>query len=69
MDILVMDPKPTWGTCLASAEKCIRYVDIYTTLLMTPSVTLASDLKLFKDEIEWTRPFEQLKLLREVCIS
>ena len=31
-------------------------------------MTLTADQELFKDEIEWTRPFEQLKLLREVCV-
>lgn len=66
--ISVMNPKPTWEKCLDSAKQCTQYVNLYKTLLITPSVTLTVDQKLFKDEMEWTRPFEQLKLLREVSI-
>lgn len=62
-----MESKPTWETCLCSARLCKRYVDMYSTLLITPSLTLSPESKALKDQVEWTSPFQQLKLLREVC--
>lgn len=62
-----MEAKPTWETCLCSARLCKRYVDMYSTLLITPSLTLSSENKALKDQVEWNSPFQQLKLLREVC--
>lgn len=50
----------------------LRYLEIYTRIIINPNETLSSEQKEFKDKVEKERNYEELKLLREVwamCIS
>ncbi|XP_031630682.1 vacuolar protein sorting-associated protein 13D isoform X2 [Contarinia nasturtii] len=47
----------------------LRYIDIYTKLIINPNETLSNEQKDFKDKIEKERDYYELKFLREVCMS
>lgn len=59
-------PRPTWESCLKHARENVEYVRIYTKLLASPNVGLSPEDKKLKEQIEWNRSFEELKILREV---
>ncbi|CAG9818576.1 unnamed protein product [Phaedon cochleariae] len=62
-------PKVTWEICLKKAKENVRYVKICMKLLIAPTTTLGVEEKKVKDEIEWTREYEELKVLREVAMA
>ncbi|KRT79632.1 hypothetical protein AMK59_7633 [Oryctes borbonicus] len=62
-------PCPTWETCLQHAKENVEYVRIYTKLLTSPNVALLPEDKKLKDQIEWNRTFEELKILRELSMK
>lgn len=46
----------------------LRYIEIYTKLIINPNETLSNEQKDFKDKIEKERDYYDLKFLREVNI-
>ncbi|KAK4875461.1 hypothetical protein RN001_011883 [Aquatica leii] len=64
----ICKPRPTWETCLDRARENVQYVKLYTKVLMTPAITLTPENKKLKDDIEWNRDYEQLKVLREIAM-
>lgn len=46
----------------------IKYIGIYTKIIINPNETLTMDMKEFKDKIEKERNYKELKILREVII-
>lgn len=58
----------SWDQCIQRARENIAYVKLYSEYLSSaagPSIT-APELKEFKNQIEWERGFEELRVLREV---
>lgn len=58
-------PKPTWESCLQRAKENVKYVQICKKLLITPTVALSAEEKKVKEEVDWNRNYEELKVLRE----
>ncbi|XP_039449054.1 intermembrane lipid transfer protein Vps13D isoform X2 [Culex pipiens pallens] len=52
----------------AIASENVRYIAVYSRILANPNEVLTSESKNFKDRIERDRDFDELKLLREVCM-
>uniref|UniRef100_A0A336MDN8 CSON015545 protein n=1 Tax=Culicoides sonorensis TaxID=179676 RepID=A0A336MDN8_CULSO len=50
------------------AKENLKYIKIYTKILSNPNETLTPENKEFKDLIEKERNYEELKLLREICM-
>lgn len=46
----------------------LRYLDLYTKLIINPNETITSEQKEFKDRLEKDRTYYELKFLREVSI-
>ncbi|XP_044753631.1 vacuolar protein sorting-associated protein 13D [Coccinella septempunctata] len=65
----ICEPKPSWESCLNLARQNVSYVRIYKKILATPTITLSSEEKKLKDEVEETRDFEELKALREIAMQ
>jgi vacuolar protein sorting-associated protein 13D len=61
-------PRPTLESCLLRANQNVKYVQMYMKILATPSVVLTAEEKKLKDEVEWAREFEGLKVLREIAM-
>jgi vacuolar protein sorting-associated protein 13D len=61
-------PRPTLESCLLRANQNVKYVQMYMKILATPSVVLTAEEKKLKDEVEWAREFEDLKVLREIAM-
>ncbi|KAK9746972.1 Vacuolar sorting-associated protein 13, N-terminal [Popillia japonica] len=61
-------PRPTWESCLQHAEENVQYVRIYTKLLTSPNIALVPEDKKLKEQIEWNRSFDELKILRELSM-
>lgn len=59
-------PRPTWESSLQRAKENVQYFRIYMKLLTSPNIALPPDDKKLKDQVEWNRSFEELKILREV---
>ncbi|KAJ8964860.1 hypothetical protein NQ314_004578 [Rhamnusium bicolor] len=53
-------PKPTWESCLQRARDNVKYVKICQKLLITPTVALTSDEKIIKENVEWSREYDEL---------
>lgn len=47
----------------------LHYIELHTKLIINPNETLSNDEKDFKDRIEKERDYEELELLRKVCMS
>lgn len=47
----------------------LRYIEIYTKLIINPNETLTNEQKDFKDKIEKERDYYELKFLRQVIRS
>ncbi|RZC42308.1 vacuolar protein sorting-associated protein 13D [Asbolus verrucosus] len=62
-------PKPTLESCLLKAKQNVKYVQIYMKILATPNIVLTTEEKKLKDEVEWDREFENLKVLREIAMK
>lgn len=45
------------------------YVQIYTKLLVTPTAALTAEEKTIKDQVEWEREFDDLRVLRELAMN
>lgn len=45
----------------------IKYIEIYTNLIVNPNETIAQELKEHKEFVEKYRTYDELKILREVC--
>ncbi|XP_045474860.1 vacuolar protein sorting-associated protein 13D isoform X2 [Harmonia axyridis] len=65
----ICKPKPTWESCLNIARENVLYVKIYNKILISPTVALSSEDKKFKDKVEKSREFEELKVLREIAMK
>ncbi|XP_062546775.1 intermembrane lipid transfer protein Vps13D [Armigeres subalbatus] len=50
------------------ARENLRYINVYSRVVANPNEVLSSDNKSFKDRIERERDFDELKLLRDVCM-
>ncbi|XP_063707909.1 intermembrane lipid transfer protein Vps13D-like, partial [Culicoides brevitarsis] len=50
------------------AKENLKYINIYTKILANPNETLSPENKEFKDAVESERNYEELKLLREICM-
>ncbi|KAJ3643178.1 hypothetical protein Zmor_025903 [Zophobas morio] len=61
-------PKPTLESSLLKAKQNVKYVQIYMKILATPSLVLSPDEKKMKDDVEWDREFDDLKVLREIAM-
>ena len=46
----------------------LKYIAIYTKVILNPNEVLTSDDKSFKDRIERERDYDELQLLREICM-
>lgn len=44
----------------------LRYIEMYTKLIINPNETLSNEQKDFKDKVEKERDYYELKFLREV---
>ncbi|KAK5644974.1 hypothetical protein RI129_006274 [Pyrocoelia pectoralis] len=64
----ICKPRPTWESCLEFAKQNVQYVKLYVKVLVTPAITLSPENKKLKDEVEWSRDYEQLKVLREIAM-
>lgn len=47
----------------------LRYIEIYTKLIINPNETLSNEQRDFKDHIEKERDYYELEFLRKVCMS
>ncbi|KAL3268817.1 hypothetical protein HHI36_007913 [Cryptolaemus montrouzieri] len=65
----ICKPKPTWDTCLTMARQNVQYVKIYSKILITPTISLSSEEKKLKEEVELEREYEELKVLREIAMK
>lgn len=45
----------------------LKYIQIYSRIIVNPNETLSQEQKEFKDNVEKDRTFEDLQFLREVC--
>ncbi|XP_066151224.1 intermembrane lipid transfer protein Vps13D isoform X2 [Euwallacea fornicatus] len=61
--------QPTWKSCLKRARENVSYVLVYKKLLITPTAALTAEEKKVKNEVEWERDYEDLKVLREIAMS
>nr|XP_015839049.1 PREDICTED: vacuolar protein sorting-associated protein 13D isoform X1 [Tribolium castaneum] len=61
-------PRPTLESCLTRAKQNVKYVNLYMKILATPNLVLTPDEKKLKDEVEWARDFDELKVLREIAM-
>ncbi|KAG5879440.1 hypothetical protein JTB14_025696 [Gonioctena quinquepunctata] len=61
-------PRPTWESCLKRARENVKYVHICKKLLATPTLTLNVEEKQLKDEVEWGREYDELKVLKEIAM-
>ncbi|XP_055550000.1 intermembrane lipid transfer protein Vps13D isoform X2 [Wyeomyia smithii] len=50
------------------AKENLRYIDVYNRVVSNPNEVLSSENKCFKDRIERERDFDELRLLRDVCM-
>ncbi|XP_058447485.1 intermembrane lipid transfer protein Vps13D isoform X2 [Malaya genurostris] len=50
------------------AKENLRYIKIYARVITNPNEVLSSENKSFKDRIERQRNFEELRLLRDICM-
>lgn len=50
------------------AKENLKYIKVYTKILANPNETLTPETKEFKDLVEKDRNYEELKLLREICM-
>ncbi|KAF5273971.1 hypothetical protein FQA39_LY01087 [Lamprigera yunnana] len=64
----ICKPRPTWESCLENARQNVEYVKICIKILITPAITLSPENKKLKDDVEWSRNYEQLKVLREIAM-
>ncbi|KAB0794994.1 hypothetical protein PPYR_11833 [Photinus pyralis] len=64
----ICKPKATWASCLEFAKQNVQYVALYVKVLVTPAITLSPENKKLKDDVEWSRDYEQLKVLREIAM-
>ncbi|XP_056631377.1 intermembrane lipid transfer protein Vps13D [Diorhabda sublineata] len=62
-------PKPSWDFCLKRARENVKYVQICKKILTVPSTTISADEKKIKEEVEWSREYEDLKILRKIAID
>ncbi|KAJ8945035.1 hypothetical protein NQ318_019029 [Aromia moschata] len=62
-------PKPTWETCLQKARENVRYVQICQRLLITPTAALTNEEKNIKESVEWSREYDDLKVLRQLAMT
>ncbi|KAJ8920133.1 hypothetical protein NQ315_011790 [Exocentrus adspersus] len=62
-------PRPTWESCLQKARENVKYVQICIKLLITPTAALTAEEKKIKEDVEWGRGYEDLKVLRELAMS
>ncbi|KFB49228.1 vacuolar protein sorting 13D [Anopheles sinensis] len=51
------------------ARENLQYIRIYTRIVVNPNEVLSSTNKQFKDRIERERTFDELRLLRDVCMA
>lgn len=58
--------RPSWESCLKKAKENVKYVDICKKLIITPTLALSVDEKKIKDEVEWGREYDELRVLKEV---
>ncbi|CAG9832775.1 unnamed protein product [Diabrotica balteata] len=65
----ICKPKPTWESCLKKARENVRYVQICKKILAAPSMTLSADEKKIKEEVEWGREYEDLKILKKLVLD
>lgn len=45
-----------------------KYLAIYSKIIVNPNENLTPDLKEHKDKVEKDRTYEELQILREVCV-
>lgn len=50
------------------AKENIKYIKLYTRMLANPNEMLAQDNKEFKEVLEAERSYEELRVLREICM-
>ncbi|XP_065089816.1 intermembrane lipid transfer protein Vps13D isoform X2 [Ochlerotatus camptorhynchus] len=50
------------------AKENLRYISVYGRVVANPNEVLSSENKTFKDRIERERDFDELRLLRDVCM-
>lgn len=62
----ICKPRPSWESCLQRAQENVQYVRTYTKVLISPNLAITPEEKQIKDTVEWSRDFEELKVLREV---
>lgn len=65
----ICKPKPTWSSCLTKARENVIYVKLYSKLLVVPTEILSPEEQKLKNDVEWGRDFNDLKILREVTIK
>ncbi|XP_028134062.1 intermembrane lipid transfer protein Vps13D [Diabrotica virgifera virgifera] len=65
----ICKPKPTWESCLKKARENVKYVQICKKILAAPSMTLSADEKKIKEEVEWGREYEDLKILKKIVLD
>lgn len=58
----------SWDDVLKLASENVRYVRMYERLLAQPSAALSHEDKQLKEQVEWTRDFEQLRALRQAAM-
>lgn len=46
----------------------IKYINMYVKILINPNDTLTLEQKEHKDKVERDRSYEELQILREVCV-
>ncbi|XP_058818048.1 intermembrane lipid transfer protein Vps13D isoform X2 [Topomyia yanbarensis] len=50
------------------AKENMRYIKVYGRVIANPNEVLSSENKFFKDRIEREREFDELRLLRDICM-
>lgn len=51
------------------ASENMKYIEIYTKIVTNPNEILSTELQTHKDNIERARTYEELKILREICME
>ncbi|XP_071050524.1 intermembrane lipid transfer protein Vps13D isoform X2 [Onthophagus taurus] len=65
----ICKPHPTWESCLERAKENVAYTKLYKKILVTPTITLTVEEKKVKDNVEWIRDVEEIKILREIAMK
>ncbi|KAJ8974057.1 hypothetical protein NQ317_002303 [Molorchus minor] len=65
----ICKPRATWESCLQKARENVKYVQICMKLLITPTASLTAEEKKTKENVEWNRDYDDLKVLRQLAMS